>query len=58
MTRQTRRRLMDRKIVELLIGGMGVNAVTRALHVGTGDILAVKVIQMDLQEAARKQVPH
>ena len=34
MTRQTRRRLMDRKIVELLRGGMGLNAVTRTLHVG------------------------
>jgi len=28
-----RRRLMDRKIVELLIGGAGVNSISRALHV-------------------------
>jgi len=34
MTSRTRRRLMDRKIVELLLTGAGVNSVARDLRVG------------------------
>ena len=33
-----RRTLMDRKIVELLIGGAGVNSISRSLHVSKGRV--------------------
>ncbi len=38
MTSHTRRRLMDRKIVEFLITGTGINEITRTLHVGKNRI--------------------
>lgn len=34
MSRRTRRRTMDRKIVELLLHGMGLNQITESMHVG------------------------
>ena len=42
MTRQTRRQLVDRKIVELLVIGTGVNALMRNLHVSKRRIRALR----------------
>ena len=42
MTSHTRRRLMDRKIIELLITGVGVNKLARTLHVGKNRIRALR----------------
>lgn len=42
MTGMTRRRMVDRKIVELLIGGMGLNAIGRSLHVAKRRIRALR----------------
>ena len=42
MTRQTRRQLVDRKIVELLVNGTGVNAIGRNLRVSKRRIRALR----------------
>lgn len=42
MTSHTRRRLMDRKIIELLLTGVGVNKLARTLHVGKNRIRALR----------------
>jgi transposase len=42
MTGQTRRRMMDRKIVEMLRRGMGVNAIAQHLHVAKRRIRGVR----------------
>jgi hypothetical protein len=42
MTGMTGRRMVDRKIVELLIGGMGLNAIGRSLHVAKRRIRALR----------------
>ena len=42
MTRQTRRQLVDRKIVELLVNGTGVNAIARNLRVSKRRIRALR----------------
>ena len=42
MSVATRRRMVDRKIVELLIGGTGVNAIGRTLHVAKRRIRALR----------------
>lgn len=42
MTVVTRRRMVDRKIVELLIGGTGINAIGRTLHVAKRRIRALR----------------
>src|ERR1017187_4928500 len=42
MSKLTRRRMMDRKIVEMLIRGAGVNAIGRSLHVAKRGIRALR----------------
>ena len=42
MRNKTRRRMVDRKIVELLMGGTGVNSIARNLHVSKRRIGALR----------------
>src|SRR5882672_7768596 len=42
MGEQTRRRIVDRKIVEMMMKGIGVNAIARHLHVAKRRIRALR----------------